>query len=327
MRILVTGGAGYVGSVVVQQLLAAGHQVWVLDTLTQGHRQAVSSGAELTVGDIGDRDLVRSLLTGNRIDAVAHLAAATVISRSFREPRLFYEENVVKAISLLHTMLDCGVNRIVFSSTASIFGEPQFTPLTEEHPSSPISNYGHSKLAFERVLDAYGPAYGLRSVVFRYFNASGASGDLGEDHRPESHVIPILFRAILSDGAEPFDIFGQDYNTPDGTCIRDYVHVRDLGIAHVQAIEQIDRIGTGRYNLGTGTGVSVLQLAECAQSAAGRKLRIRFQERRPGDPSILVASPEKARRELGWEPAHSRIENILETAFEWMRRHPEGYAE
>jgi UDP-glucose 4-epimerase len=325
MRVLVTGGAGYVGSVVVQQFRQAGHDVWVLDSLVQGHRRAVLGG-HLVKGDIADTVLVSGLLRRHEIEAVVHMAAATVVCRSYVEPRFFFEENLIKALTLVHTMLDCEVERLVFSSTASVFGEPQFVPITEDHPYLPVSAYGQSKFSFESALNYYHRAYGLNSVAFRYFNAAGSSGDIGEHHRPETHIIPLLLRSAAS-GTEPFRIYGNDYPTPDGSCIRDYVHVVDLAQAHLLALERIDRIGVGRYNLGSGNGVSVLELIRQAECITGLRVPTMACGRRMGDPSVLVACSERARRDLGWMPKHSDPAHILNTAWEWYRKHPEGYSD
>jgi UDP-glucose 4-epimerase len=324
MRVLVTGGAGYVGSVVVQQLVQANLQVFVLDSLVQGHRQAVTPGAEFTQGDIGDRALVEDLLRRHQIEAVVHMAAATVIERSMTDPRFFYEENVVKGSALVGAMLDCNVRKLVFSSTAAVFGEPVHVPITEDHPKDPINVYGESKLMFERILTAYHQAYGLKSVCFRYFNAAGASGPLGEDHSPESHLIPLMLKAG-ADGNGPVKIFGTDYPTPDGTCIRDYIHVVDLAQAHLLALQQLDRIDKAAYNLGTGHGHSVLQLLDAAKRATGRDLPSVTAARRGGDPAVLTASPDLAKRELGWRPVRSDPDQILTDAWAWHQKHPHGY--
>jgi UDP-glucose 4-epimerase len=326
MRVLVTGGAGYVGSVVVHELLRAGHEVCVLDNLCQGHRQALRGAAELLVGDIADSAMVKRILLDRRIEVVVHLAAATVITLSLTHPRLFFQENLINGLELVHAMLDCDVRRLVFSSTASVFGDPRYVPVDESHPLEPISPYGQSKLAFEQALAHYHRAYGLKSITFRFFNAAGALPQIGEDHRPETHVIPaILGAAMHSNG--PFPVYGTDYDTPDGTCVRDYVHVLDLARAHVLAIENIDRIAFARYNLGSEAGMSVLELVREAERVTGLPVPMAPQPRRPGDPSVLVASSGCAKSELGWNPVNSNPLDILSSAWDWFRSNPNGYSD
>jgi UDP-glucose 4-epimerase len=325
MRVLVTGGAGYVGSVVVRELLQAGHHVVALDNLSQGHRAALRGCCHLVEADVGDYDLVRALLHSYAIQAVVHLAAATVVARSVTEPRLFFEENCVKGLRLLNAMMDAGVQRLIFSSTASVYGHPRYTPIDEDHPLTPVTSYGASKLAFEMALDSYHHAYGLRFVTFRFFNAAGALPGVGEDHRPETHVIPAILGAALG-LRPPFPVYGTDYDTPDGTCIRDYVHVRDLAQAHVLALAKVDTLGRRVYNLGSGAGLSVFELVRQAERLLGVQVPLTYCGPRPGDPSILTASAERARKELGWTTPHSHPAALLTSAWEWLRSHPEGYS-
>jgi len=325
VRILVTGGAGYIGSIVCEQLIEASHQVVVLDDLSQGHRGALTESAAFVQGDIGDRQGVRDLLRSHGIEAVMHFAALTVVERSVTEPAAFFRENVAKALVLLDTMLECGVQRLVFSSTAAVYGEPQQIPITESHPEIPINAYGESKLMFEKILRWYHRAYGLKYVAVRYFNAAGASRRLGEDHSPESHLIPIVLDAAR--GNRPHvAIYGSDYPTPDGTCLRDFVHVQDIGSAHLRALERIDGIGHGVFNLGTGVGHSVLQVIETARRVTGRDISVVRGPRRIGDPAVLVASPERAVSQLGWRIAQAELDEIIGSAWAWMQAHPEGYA-
>jgi len=324
MRVLVTGGGGYVGSVVVAEFVRQGHEVWVVDSLVQGHRDALCGRAELIDGDIGDSQLISGLLRRHSIEAVAHLAAATVVHRSLSEPRLFFEENLIKGLALVHAMLDCGVQRLIFSSTASVFGEPKYVPIDESHPLLPISSYGESKLAFERALAHYHTAYGLRAVMFRYFNAAGALSGIGEDHRPETHAIPAIFKAATG-ASGPFPIYGTDYATRDGTCIRDYVHVADLANAHLLALERIDHLGFAALNLGSESGISVRELITEAEWVTGLRVPTMDMPRRPGDPSVLVASSALAKERLGWNASRSNPRVILASAWEWFQAHPNGY--
>ncbi|MCC6538463.1 MAG: UDP-glucose 4-epimerase GalE [Bryobacterales bacterium] len=324
MRVLVTGGAGFVGSVVTQQCVRAGHEVTVLDNLVQGHREAVTEGAELVVGDTGDGALVREVLASRRIEAVCHLAAYTIVPQSMREPGLYYNQNFVRSLNLLDAMVETGVKRFVFSSTAAVFGEPVRIPIDETHPHDPINPYGEAKLMFERVLARYGQIHGVRHAMFRYFNACGASGELGEDHNPETHIIPLIFRAAVGQTG-PFQIFGDDYATPDGTAIRDYVHVIDLARAHLMALERLDTLESQAFNLGSGEGISVRELINATSRIIGRETPCVVRPRREGDPKVLRAASDRARQVLGWEPVHSSVEEIIGSAWAWFERHPRGY--
>lgn len=325
MKVLITGGAGYVGSVVAQQCLAAGHEIVVIDNLVFGHRAAVPPGAVFVEGDISDTTLVRGLLTEHRIDAVAHLAAWSIVGQSMREPQHFFDNNVRRALALLDAMRESGVMRFVFSSTASVFGEPIRMPIDEDHPKAPINAYGESKLMLEVILERYRRTFGLQYAAFRYFNAAGASGELGEDHRPETHVIPLILRAAAGRSTQPFQIFGRDYATPDGTCLRDYVHVIDLARAHVLALEKLDEVSGMSFNLGSQSATSVLELIHAVERITGRRVPSIDRERRAGDPSVLLASSARAREVLGWDAQHSSIDNIIETAWRWFEAHPDGY--
>lgn len=324
MKILVTGGAGYIGSILVEQLLNENEGIVVLDNLVQGHREAVSGGAVFIQGDIKDNNLLKEIIDRHNIKAVIHMAAETVIARSMTDPKAFFHENVIKGIALLDTMLDCNVNKIIFSSSAAVYGEPRETPITEGHPEEPINSYGESKLIFERILGWYNRAYGLKFISVRYFNAAGASKQLGEDHDPESHLIPLVIKAALGQ-RDRVEVFGTDYPTKDGSCLRDYIHVVDLADAHILALKKIDEIKNGIYNLGSGHGNSVLDVIETARKVTGKKIITVNTGRRPGDPAVLVASPIKAKKELGWKPRLQDLEIIIKSAWEWHKNHPEGY--
>ncbi len=324
MRVLVTGGAGYVGSVSVAALLEAGHGVVVLDDLTTGHRGALADGAELRQGTYADRELVKRLLESERIEAILHCAARSLVQESVANPSKYYRENVAGGLELLEAAREAGVDRLVFSSTAAVYGTPDTTPITEDAPARPINPYGETKRTFEGALRWFGEAYGLRSISLRYFNVAGATGQLGEDHRPETHLIPNVLRGIADGGAAV--IFGDDYPTPDGTCVRDYIHVADLASAHLLALEATaDSSGAAAFNLGTGTGFSVLEVVAAAESVVGRTVARDVRPRRAGDPPVLVASPERARAALGWEPRRSSLEPMIGSAWEWRRQRPGGY--
>ena len=324
MRVLVTGGAGYVGSVSVAALLGAGHEVVILDDLTTGHRSAVPDGATFRHGAYTDADATAALLEAERVEAILHCAARSLVGQSVADPGFYYRENVVGGVALLEAARRAGVDRIVFSSTAAVYGSPEVTPITEDAPTRPINPYGETKRTFEGALRWYGEAYGLRSISLRYFNVAGATEDHGEDHRPETHLIPNVLRGIEEGRLAP--VFGDDYPTPDGTCIRDYIHVADLAAAHLLALEATaDRTGAAVFNLGTGTGFSVLEVVAAAEAVAGRHVERDIQPRRAGDPPVLVASAAAAAAALGWTPRLSSLESMLGSAWEWRRRHPGGY--
>ena len=319
MKLLVTGGAGYIGSVTVEALLSEGHEVTVYDNLENGYREAVVQGAGIVVGDLSDADLLRKSLGG--MDAVIHFAAHSKVPESVTRPAKYFRNNLVNSIVLLDAMKKEEVPKIVFSSTAAVYGVPSSCPITEDSPTEPINPYGESKLFFEGILEDYHRAYGIGFVSVRYFNAAGATDRLGEDHRPETHLIPIILKATLSGSAE-VKIYGTDYNTPDGTCVRDYIHVSDLAAAHILALEPGCQ---GIFNLGNGTGYSVRQVIDAAREITGMDIKTVESPRRPGDPPILVASSERISRALGWKPRYPELGTIIETVWNWMRAHPEGY--
>ncbi len=324
-RIMVTGGAGYIGSHAVRHFLERGHDVWVFDNLSKGHRKAVPA-ERLLVGDLSETARVDHALLSHRIEAVVHFAAHLDVGESVREPGKYYQNNVVNTLNLLESMRRHGIKRFVFSSTAATFGVPDKMPITEEHPQHPINPYGTSKLVVERALAEYARAYEFSFAALRYFNAAGASSDgsIGEDHHPEIHLIPLIFQAIT--GQRPqIDIFGTDYPTPDGTCIRDYVHVEDLATAHLLALENLSPGKGLHFNLGTGHGFSVREVIKAAEEIIGKKAPVRETARRPGDPPVLVASSEKIQRELGWKPRYTSLRAIMETAWKWHQTHPRGY--
>jgi UDP-glucose 4-epimerase len=327
--VVVTGGAGYIGSHIVRRLREAGRQVVVVDDLSSGHRAAVA-GVPLIVGDFGDRDLLDELFGNHDVGVVVHMAASCLVGESMAHPARYYENNFVRSLRLLEAIRRYEATGIVFSSSAAVYGDPVDVPILESHPTVPTNPYGETKLAFERALGWYHLAYGVRYVSLRYFNAAGAhpDGDLGEDHRPETHLIPRLLRSLL-DGGPPTPLFGDDYPTSDGTCVRDYVHVLDLADAHVLAVDSLERgtIEAESLNLGNGEGFSVLEVVEAVARVTGERPATERAPRRPGDPAILVASSERAARRLGWKPKHSRLDEIVRTAWIWHRSHPSGYEE
>ena len=317
MAILVTGGAGYIGSVNVALLQAAGHEVVVLDNLSRGFRAAVAAEIPFYQGDVGDRRLVGRIVRAHRIEACLHFAAYAYVGESVLKPRLYFENNVAQATGLLAGLLDAGVRRLVFSSTCATYGEPQYVPIDEAHPQKPTNPYGWSKFFTERMLEASDRAEGLRFVGLRYFNAAGAIPGYGERHDPEPHLIPNILSAAA--GTLPHvTVFGQDYPTPDGTAIRDYIHVADLAQAHLLALDHLEAGGASDFfNLGNERGASVLEVIEVARHVTGRPIPVRFEPARPGDPSRLVANADKARRQLGWRPAHPGLAEMVESAWEW----------
>jgi UDP-glucose 4-epimerase len=329
MTVLVTGGAGYIGSHMVKLLACEGHQVTVFDNLCNGHRDAVG-GADFVEGDLRDRSAIARVFDGRRFDAVLHFAAFAYVGESVQDPGKYYVNNVTGTLNLLDAMRAAGVRRLVFSSTCSTYGDPVSLPMAEDHPQRPVNPYGMSKLMAERAMTDYGHAYGLRTIALRYFNAAGCDpeGELGERHDPETHLIPLVLREALRvrAGGNPTDtqlqVFGDDFDTPDGTCIRDYVHVTDLCAAHLLAVDRLQSRDGGfeAFNLGTGTGYSVKEVIETCRRVTGQDIRYRVVGRRAGDPARLVASAAHARGELGWRPRFDALEPIVETAWRWFVR-------
>ena len=325
MAILVTGGAGYIGSVTVEKLQVAGESVVVLDDLARGHRQAVTRETPFYQGRVGDRALIAKIAAEHKLESCVHFAALAYVGESVQMPEEYFENNVEQGIAFIGSLLSAGVRRIVFSSTCATYGEPDRIPISEECPQWPKNPYGWSKLIMERLFDAYDTAHGLKFASLRYFNAAGATQRCGEHHEPETHLIPIVLEAAAGERAE-VPVFGSDYPTPDGTAIRDYVHVADLADAHIRALEHLRKGGNSDFvNLGTGDGYSVLEVIETARSVTGGEIRVRKEARRAGDPARLVADAAKARRVLGWAPAMSDLSSIIRSAWEWKKRHPRGY--
>jgi UDP-glucose-4-epimerase GalE len=325
MRILVTGGAGYIGSHAVRFFLSRGHEVWVYDNLSYGHRAAVPK-ERLLVGDLAEQSRLDQALVEHRIEAVVHFAAYAYVGESVEQPAKYYQNNLVNTLHLLDAMRRLRIDRIVFSSTCATYGVPEKVPITEDEKQKPINPYGNTKLAVEHALADYAAAYNWGFAALRYFNAAGASpaGDIGEDHDPETHLIPLVLQAVM--GQRPaITVFGDDYPTPDGTCIRDYIHVDDLAEAHLLALENLTPGRRMHYNLGTGQGYSVREVIRLAEEVTGKPVPVKQGPRRAGDPPILVASADKVRRELGWTPRYPDLRAILETAWNWHRRHPKGY--
>jgi UDP-glucose 4-epimerase len=319
LSILVCGGAGYIGAHMCKMLAEAGHKVTVFDNLSTGHADAVRWGKLIQGDALSHADLERAF-QGETFAAVMHFSARSLVGESVRDPGLYYRNNVTGTVNLLDAMMRHGVNRFIFSSSAAVYGIPGYTPIDEKHPTVPVNPYGATKLMVERVLADYDAAYGLRSVSLRYFNAAGADsgGLLGERHEPETHLIPNVLRAALNSGKTPLQVFGNDYDTPDGTCVRDYIHVTDLCTAHLLALSHLlDGGASDVFNLGNGLGFSVLEVIRCAEKIAGRPIPFAIAARRAGDPPVLVASAEKAQRLLGWRPAHTDISGIVDSAWRW----------
>ena len=315
--ILVFGGAGYIGSHTVKHLLDNGYECVVADNLIYGHREAVDKRAEFVHADLLNPISIREVFKNRKIDAVIHFAAFTYVGESVSDPQKYYINNVVGTTNLLNVMLENGVKKIVFSSTCATYGEPQYTPIDEKHPQNPINPYGRTKLMIEQIFADYERAYGLKHIALRYFNAAGCAkdGSIGESHTPETHLIPLVLKAIKGE-REKISVFGTDYDTPDGTCIRDYIHVEDLALAHRLAVEKLDEY-SGCLNLGTGVGTSVKEIIDAAEKVSGKKCPVEYGPRRAGDPAKLYADNQKVKKILGWQPSYNNIEDIIRTAWNW----------
>lgn len=327
LKILVTGGAGYIGSVVTADLVGAGSEVVVYDNLSSGNARAVPKGAQLVTGELSDRDLLKSVIREHNISGIMHFAASIEAGESMKTPEKYFRNNTANTLALLETMLECGVTRLVFSSTAALYGNPERTPIEEDDPLKPTNAYGESKLLVERMLVWFHRIHGLRYASLRYFNAAGAAVDRGEGHCPESHLIPIVLQVALGQ-RKSVAIYGADYPTPDGTCIRDYIHVSDLSSAHLLAFNRLGRDKEPErliYNLGSGRGFSVREVIAAASGVTGRRIQVEECPRRAGDPPVLVASSDRIKRELHWEPKFSKLEDIIGSAWSWRQQYPRGY--
>lgn len=324
MRVLVTGGAGYIGSVVTEELIKDQHDVVVYDSLYKGHRQAVADDVKFVEADLRDTETLKRTLRDNRIEAVIHMAADSLVGESYVDPAKYYDNNVISGLSLLNAMRETNVLQIVFSSTAAVYGEPEKQPIEETDLTNPTNPYGETKLTFEKAMNWYDSAHGLRYASLRYFNAAGATAKRGEVHDPETHLIPILLQ-VATGKRSHVEIFGDDYPTTDGTCVRDYIHVVDLARAHVLALNVMAG-GSRIYNLGCGgDGYSVRQAIETAREVTGRQIPIKVGPRRAGDPAVLIASSEKIKRDLDWQPQYQDLRVIVESAWKWIMEHPSGY--
>lgn len=325
MKILVTGGAGYIGSVAVEELIKAGTSVVVLDNLSLGHRAAVHPQAQLEVGDLADRAFVDRVLATHKPDAVMHFAAKSLVGESMQDPCLYLGDNVTNGLNLLRGMADHGIKKFILSSTANLFDQPEKIPITENERIVPGSPYGESKFFIERMLHWFSKIYGMNYACLRYFNAAGASEVRGEDHTPELHLIPIVLQVALGK-RKSVKMFGDDYDTIDGTCVRDYIHIVDLAQAHILALQALEK-GNCVYNLGNGAGYSVKQVIETAREITGHEIPADIAPRRAGDPAILVGGSEKIKRELGWQPRYPELRAIIESAWRWHQAHPDGYGD
>lgn len=316
LSILITGGAGYIGSACSRHLMKKGYRVTVVDDLSTGHAEAVPAGVSFQRMDIGDSGAISAVLSENKIDVVFHFAAKALIPESVTNPGVFFDVNVARGVAMLETLRRHGIRQFVFSSTAAVYGTPTVVPIPEDHCKKPMNSYGESKLIFERVLEWYATAYGWSIIAFRYFNACGGSSDWGERHEPETHILPLLLQTA-SGRRSVFEIYGSDYPTPDGTCLRDYVHVLDIADAHVLALKKIGGAGFRAYNIGTGKSHSVKEVYETVQKITGQKIHLRSVARRAGDPAVLCASPQKLAEGFGWRPKHSDLNEIIAGAWEW----------
>lgn len=323
MRVFVTGGAGYIGSVGVEKLIDAGHDVVVLDNMRTGQPASIDPAATVVTGDLRDSAELHQLLERIQPDAIMHFAAATIVPESVTKPDLYYGINTVGGYNLLEAARSAGVNKFIVSSTAAVYGAPKELPIRETSPKEPLSPYGLSKLMFEQMLEAYAEAYGTKWIAFRYFNVAGATRKHGEDHRPETHLIPNALLAVAG-RRPPLDVFGTDYPTPDGTAIRDYVHVEDLIDAHISGLERIDSVN-GAFNLGTNNGASVAQVIDAVAAVTDREVPRIYHDRRPGDAPVLVADASRAQEFLGWTPVRSTLDQMIGSAWDWMERNPNGY--
>jgi UDP-glucose 4-epimerase len=324
-NVLVTGGAGYVGSVCCAELLRKGHSVTIVDDLCTGFRAAVPKGAAFFELNIGDRSGMESLVRNIRFDVVFHFAAKAKIPESVANPGLFFQENVSAGITMLEVLRSANIRNFVFSSSAAVYGTPERIPIHEDDPKKPVNAYGETKLIFEQILRWYAEAYGWSVIAFRYFNAAGATDELGERHDPETHVIPLLLQAAAGE-REFFSIHGADYDTPDGTCLRDYVHVLDIASGHIAALQKMNQPGMRVYNIGLGHSYSVRQVCDAVERVLGQRVPVRLTARRPGDPAVLCASPQRMVREMGWSPKHSSLEEIIASAWQWKRNYCAAHA-
>ncbi len=324
MKVLVTGGAGYIGATTVRSLLADGHEVVVYDNLSKGHREALPPDVPLLIGDVSRRSDLDAAFRQHRPEAVLHFAAFIEAGESMKAPERFFRNNSAATLTLLESMLVNGVGKLIFSSTAALYGDPRRIPIEETDPLEPTNAYGESKLLVERMLNWFGRIHGLRYASLRYFNAAGSDGYSGERHQPETHLIPLVLRAATGE-RKAISIFGTDYSTPDGTCIRDYIHVSDLAQAHVLALYALKNCDRLIYNLGNGRGFSVREVIDSAQRVTGVAIPVVEAARRPGDPAVLVAGSEKIRHELGWSPQHADLDSIIDSAWRWIQQHPAGY--
>ena len=325
MHVLVTGGGGYIGSIAAEQLIARGHDVTVVDSFFRGHRSAVPPEATVVDCDLRFPDVVQHVVRAAGPDAIMHFAAMTLVPESVREPGSYFAVNTGGGLNLLNAAAANGVSRFVFSSTAAVYGQPTSLPITEDAPTEPINPYGRSKLMAEQMLDTFSERYSINHAMFRYFNVAGASAQRGEDHDPETHLIPVALQS-LQGKRDTFTVFGTDYPTVDGTAVRDYVHVLDLADAHISAIEALDR-PLGAMNLGTASGFSVQQIVDAVQEVTGRELPVQYGDRRAGDPPALIADSAKARATLQWQPRRSTLDQMISSAWDWFQRNPSGYAD